>query len=195
MNYKGNNVMRHKSIFVLLLLLILLTSLTGCGMELVHGMIREYEDNKEGIKSELQELKDGFKKEINDWMGSVSRYSLTADENLKGDRKFGTDIYVGTYEAEYSQFNGEEYIFGSTSLGLESGSTLKVIYSLSIQSGTATLYWLESEEEHIISGDKEKHVIAEVTAVDVCEFTVDAGDNFIVLKGNDFTGNLSLEVE
>ncbi len=37
--------MWRKSIFVLLLLLILLTSLTGCGMELAHGMIRKYEDN------------------------------------------------------------------------------------------------------------------------------------------------------
>lgn len=52
-----------------------------------------------------------------------------------------------------------------------------------------------SEDEHVISGDKKKYVIAEVTAADVCEFTVDAGDNFIILKGNDFTGSLSLEIE
>lgn len=187
--------MRHKSIFVLLFLLILLTSLTGCGMELARGIIKEYEDNKEGIKSELQELKDGLKEEINDWMGSASRYSLTTDENLVGERKSGADNYAGTYKAEYSQFNGEEFIFGGTSLGRESGSTLKVTYSLSIQSGTATLYWLESEEEHVIFGEKVKYVIAEVTAADVCEFTVDAGDNFIVLMGNDFIGRLSLEVE
>lgn len=187
--------MRHKSIFVLLPLLILLTSLTGCGMELARGIIREYEDNKEGIKSELQELKDGLKEEINDWMSSASRYSLTADENLVGERKSGADNYVGSYEAEYSQFIGEEYIFGGTSLRRESGSTLKVSYSLSIQSGTAVLYWLESEEEHVISGDKKKYVIAEVTAADVCEFTVDAGDNFIILEGNDFTGSLLLEIE
>lgn len=187
--------MRHKSIFVLLLLLILLTSLTGCGMELARGIIREYEENKEGIKSELQELKDGLKEEINDWMGSASRYALTADENLVGERKSGADNYVGTYEAEYSQFIGEEFIFGGTSLGRESGNTLKVTYSLSIQSGTATLYWLESEEEHVISGDKVKYVIAEVTSADICEFTVDAGDNFIILEGNDFTGSLLLEIE
>ncbi|MBD5548694.1 MAG: hypothetical protein HDQ97_15120 [Lachnospiraceae bacterium] len=80
-------------------------------------------------------------------------------------------------------------------MGRDSDSTLKVTYSLSIQSGTATLYWLESEEEHVISGEKVKYAIAEVTAADVCEFTVDAGDNFIVLKGNDFTGSLSLEIE
>ena len=187
--------MRHKSICVLLLLLILLTGLTGCSMELARGIIREYEDNKEGIKSELQELKDSLKDEINEWMSSASRYSLTADENLVGERISGIDNYAGTYEAEYSQFTGEEYIFGGTSLGRDSNSTSHVTYSLNIQSGTATLYWLESKEEHVISGEKMKYVIAEVTAADVCEFTVDAGDNYIVLEGNDFTGSLKLEIE
>lgn len=47
----------------------------------------------------------------------------------------------------------------------------------------------------IISGEKEKHVIAEGTDEDVYEFTFSAGDNFIVLEGEDFTGELSLEVE
>ncbi len=41
--------MWHKSIFVLLLLLILLTSLTGCGMELARGMLKKYEDNVDGF--------------------------------------------------------------------------------------------------------------------------------------------------
>ena len=49
--------------------------------------------------------------------------------------------------------------------------TLKVTYSLNIKSGTAALYWLGSTDEHIILGDKEEHMIAEVTAEDVYEFT------------------------
>lgn len=77
----------------------------------------------------------------------------------------------------------------------ENGSTLKVTYSLNIKSGTAALYWLGSTDEHIILGDKEEHMIAEVTDEDVYEFTFNAGDNFIVLKGDDFTGSLSLKVE
>lgn len=57
------------------------------------------------------------------------------------------------------------------------------------------MYWLGSPESHIISGDKEIHMIIEVTAADVYEFTMPPGDNFIVLEGSDFTGNLSLKVE
>lgn len=187
--------MLRKWISVLLLLTVLMTSLTGCGMDLVHGIIKEYEDNKDGIKSELHELKDGIKNEFNDWMCSISQYCLTEDNNLKGEREFGVDDYVGSYEAEYIRFNGEEYIFGDTSMERENGSTLKVTYSLNIKSGTAALYWLGSTDEHIIFGDKDEHIITEVTAEDVYEFTFNVGDNFIVLKGDDFTGSLSLKVE
>ena len=35
-------------------------------------------------------------------------------------------------------------------------------------------------------------MITKATADDVYEFTMTAGDNFIVLEGNDFTGSLSL---
>ena len=69
--------MLRKLISALLLLVIVMTCLTGCGTDLIRGIIKEYEDNKDGIKSELHELKDGIKNEFNDWMGSISRYSLT----------------------------------------------------------------------------------------------------------------------
>ena len=151
--------MLRKLISGLLLLAALTTSLTGCGMDLARGIIREYEDNKDSIKSELHELKDGIKNEFNDWMGSISRYSLTGDKSLKGKRELGIDDYVGSYEAEYTRFNGEKYIFGGTSMERENGSTLKVTYSLNIKSGTAALYWLGSTDEHIILGDKEEHMI------------------------------------
>ena len=187
--------MLRKLISGLLLLAALTTSLTGCGMDLARGIIREYEDNKDSIKSELHELKDGIKNEFNDWMSSISRYSLTRDKSLKGKRELGIDDYVGSYEAEYIRFNGEEYIFGGTLPDRKNGSALKVTYSLNIESGKAALYWLESADGHILIGDKEQHMIAEVTAEDVYKFTFDAGYNFIVLKGHDFTGSLSLVVE
>lgn len=187
--------MLRKWISVVLLMILPAVCLTGCGVDLVHGIIREYEDNKESIHGELRELIDSAKDEIDEWMGSASSYALTGEKSLKGTRKTGIDEYVGSYEAEYEQFNGEEYLFGGTSMERENGSALKVTYSLHIQSGRAVLYWLGSKEEHIISGEKEKHVIAEGTDEDVYEFTFSAGDNFIVLEGEDFTGELSLEVE
>lgn len=38
-------------------------------------------------------------------------------------------------------------------------------------------------------------MIAEMTAEGVYEFTFNAGDNFIILKDDDFTGSLLLKVE
>ena len=187
--------MLRKLITVLLLMSILMTSLTGCCMELGRGIIKEFEDNKDGIMSEFNELKDGIADEFNEWLGSISKYNITKDKTLKGERKLGDDNYVGSYEAEYTRFNGKEYIFGGTSTERENGNSLKVTYTLGIESGTAKLYWLGSTEDHIIFGDKEEHIIAEVTTEDVYEFTISADDNFIVLKGDDFTGSLSLKVE
>lgn len=186
--------MLRKLISVLFILVVMI-NLAGCSLDLVLGIARECEDNIEGFRNELHEWEDGIRREFDDWLSAISKYSLTKDKNLTGERNFGVDEYVGTYEAEYDKFSGDEYVFGGTSAGREYGSTLKVTYSLNIQSGTAVLYWLGSPEDHIISGDKTEHLITEVTAEDVCEFTLSAGDNFIVLKGNGFTGTLTLTVE
>ena len=187
-------MLKRRFIPALLLVVTLMFCLTGCS-DIGRGLLNELEDNKEGIKSELGELKDGLKAEINEWMGFASKYAITKDKDLKGERKLGVDEYAGSYEASYTQFNGKEYIFGGTLLKREFGTALKAAYSLKIQSGTAALYWLGSPDSHIISGDKEVHMITKTTADDVYEFTMTAGDNFIVLEGNDFTGSLSLKVE
>ncbi|MCJ7837578.1 hypothetical protein MUB23_19580 [Cuneatibacter sp. NSJ-177] len=54
---------------------------------------------------------------------------------------------------------------------------------------------MESADGYILLGDKEQNMIAEETAEGVYRFTFDAGYNFIVPKGDDFTGSLSLIVE
>ena len=141
--------MLRKLISVLLLFIVMMTSLAGCSLDLACGIAREYEDNIDGFKNELYEWEDGIKREFDEWLSSISKYSLTKDKNLKGKRELGIDDYVGSYEAEYSSFNGKEYIFGGTAAERENGSTLKVTYSFNIQSGTATLYWLGSPDEHI----------------------------------------------
>lgn len=90
--------MRHKSIFVLLLLLVLTTSLTGCSMDFVRGIVREYEDNKESIKSEFQELKDSLKDEVHDWVDSISQYMPIIEEDLKDKQHLDTDNYIEIYK-------------------------------------------------------------------------------------------------
>lgn len=165
----------------------LMVSLAGCGMDLGRGLIKEYEDNKEGIHQELRELWNGFLEEINDydWSESFATHSITADHDLIGNRERGVDNYVGTYEAAYTQFDGEEYIFGGTTLKRRDGGDLRATYSLTVQSGEATLYWMEGDN---------KIVIAEASDEGIYEFTIHAGKNFIVLEGKMFTGTLTLDV-
>ena len=177
--------MIRKFISLMILGFLLLTCLTGCG-ELGQGMIKEFEDNKDGIRRELGELWDGFLDEFNDWTDSFATHSITKDNRLVGERKKGADDYVGTYEAEYEQFTGEEFIFGGTSLKRKEGSDLQATYSLTIQSGTAVLYWLDGEDNIVFT---------DVSDEGVYEFTIHAGKNFIVLNGEQFTGNLTLTVE
>ena len=162
---------------------LLLVNLAGCGTDLVKGFIKEYEDNKEGIHQELGELWDGFLEEANDWSESFATHSITKDQDLIGNRERGAD--VGTYEASYTQFDGEEYIFGGTTLKREDGGDLYAAYSLTIQSGEATLYWMNGDD---------KIVIADTSNEGIYEFTIHAGKNFIVLEGEMFTGTLDLNV-
>ena len=162
----------------------LLVSLAGCGT-LVKGLIKEYQDNKEGIRRELGELWDGFLEEINEWSESFATHSITEDHDLIGNRKSGVDHYVGTYEASYTQFDGEEYIFGGTTLKRRDGGELCATYSLTVRSGEATLYWMEGDN---------KNVIADASDEGTYEFTIHAGKNFIVLEGEMFTGTLALHV-
>lgn len=164
---------------------LLLVSLAGCGTDLRKGLIKEYKDNIDEIRQELEELWDGLLTEINDWSESFATQSITKDQDLTGKRERGADNYVGTYEATYTQFDGEEFIFGGTSFKRIDGSDLYATYSLTIQSGEATLYWMEGDN---------KIVIAETSDEGVYEFTIHAGKNFIVLEGEMFTGTLALKV-
>lgn len=165
--------------------ILLLTGLAGCGIDLAAGMVKELKDNEDGIRQELSELWDSFLEEANEWSESSATHFITDDQDLIGNREKGVDNYVGTYEADYSEFDGWEYIFGGTSLKRENGSDLCAIYSLTIQSGEARLYRMDGCDEILL---------ADCSKEGTYEFMIHAGKNFIVLEGAQFTGSLMLTV-
>lgn len=63
---------------------------------------------------------------------------------------------------------------------------LNVTYELTVDSGTAKLYWLDKGEEKMIA-DTSKNGTYSVT--------LDEGDNYLTLEGNDFCGSLQVVVE
>lgn len=130
-------------------------------------------------------FKDAAIGAFNDVVEFVGSCALTGDPWLTGTREMGSDNYNGSYDAEYDSYNGEEYLFGGTSLERES-SVMRVGYTLEIKSGSASLCRIGGEEEEMI---------AAVSGEGEYEFSLKAGDQFIVLKGENFTGSLTLTVQ
>ena len=120
-------------------------------------------------------LKDSVINGFNDMLQHFSKYALTDEKDLQGDKTKGEDTYTGSYTADYEDFNDKEYIFGGTALERET-----------VDSGTARLYWLDKGEEKMIV-DTSKNGTYSVT--------LDEGDNYLTLEGNDFCGSLQVVVE
>lgn len=68
----------------------------------------------------------------------------------------------------------------------ENGNYLQVTYKLTIEDGTAELNWITGNDEYTIVNNSSE---------DTKEYTISSGDNYIVLKGEDFTGSLKLAVQ
>lgn len=78
--------------------------------------------------------KDSIINGFNDSLHHASRYALTDEKDLAGERTAGADTYTGAYTAEYDGFSGTEYLFGGTGLERESGNELTVTYELKVES-------------------------------------------------------------
>ena len=131
-------------------------------------------------------VKDNVINGFNDMLQHFSKYALTDENDLQGDKTKGDDTYTGSYVADYEDFNGEEYIFGGTALERDKGSDLTVTYELTVDSGTVRFYWRDKEEEQII---------ADASDTGTYSVTLEEGDNYLTLEGDDFCGSLRVTVE
>ncbi len=75
-------------------------------------------------------FKDNFLDGYNDFLQFSGRHALTKE---KGD-----DAYVGSYTAEYKDFDGEKYLFGGAGLERDGGNELTVTYTLTDVKGEDT---------------------------------------------------------
>ena len=160
---------RAKVIISLILILCLTFCVAGCSSNHDKGSLK---DN----------LIDGW----DNWMQSFSKHALTKGKDLQGEKDKGDDAYTGTYTATYDEFNGKEFIFGGTALERANGNQLTVNYTLTIDEGTAELsFAIVYSSLPAIQYNSE----------DTKEYTISSGDNYIVLKGEDFSGTLTLTIE
>ena len=131
-------------------------------------------------------IKDSLIEDFNDMLQHLSKYALTKDKDLQGDRTEGEDTYTGSYSAEYEDFNGTEYIFGGTGLKRENGNDLTVTYELTVDSGTVKFYWRDKNE---------KKIIADTNGTGTYSVTLNTGDNYLALEGDNFCGSLQVDVQ
>ena len=130
--------------------------------------------------------KDSVVDSFNGMLQHFSKYALTDEKDLKGEKMEGEDTYTGSYHADYENFSGAEYLFGGTGLKREKGTNLTVTYELTVDSGTVKLYWRDKAGEKIIAdtGDAGTYAV-----------TLEEGDNYLTLEGEDFSGSLQVDVE
>ena len=87
---------------------------------------------------------------------TFSSKGLSKDKDLKGERNFGVDEYVGTYKAEYDNYTGTETVFGGTALHRKNGDHIKLTIKIKKQSGNINVISKLGENElSLISDDGE----------------------------------------
>lgn len=88
--------------------------------------------------------------------------------------------------AIYDGFNGKKFIFGGTALERGNGNLLQVTYKLTVGNGNAELKWIAGNDEYPVANGE-----SEATK----EYTISSGDNYIVFKGENFSGSLEVTVK
>jgi hypothetical protein len=115
--------------------------------------------------------------------------ALTEEDSLKGERTFGDDKYVGTYEVSYENFTNTESLFGGSDINHDEGTEIEVSYEAEIESGEASLIWNEAE-----SDDEERALFrgsGEYSEI----IPIGGGWEYLSLEGDGVTGDIELKVE
>lgn len=114
---------------------------------------------------------------------------LTKDKSLVGERVFGEDNYVGTYEASYQQFSSAEYLFGGATLGTDEGKEIQITYNADIQSGEVSVLWNNDDD----SG--EELILFEGSGEQSETVEIKGGWEYLIIKGKELEGNIKLDID
>lgn len=131
--------------------------------------------------------KDEMVEQYNEALQAVGDNNLTSDKKLQGDREFGEDSYVGTYQAEYDDFTGKETIFGGTSLERDSGNEISISCDLTIEDGTIQLL--------LQTGDNDPQVLCDSSGEYSETIELPSASNYIIVQSENFAGSIKLTVE
>ncbi|TEB16272.1 hypothetical protein Psfp_01499 [Pelotomaculum sp. FP] len=151
-----------KSLLILVIACCLVFALTGCTKDEILGT-------------------------YNDAIQAAGDAQLTSNRSLEGKRKYGVDHYTGTYDADYEDFSGTEYLFGGTSIDREAGNEIEITCNLNITDGSAKLV--------LQSGADDPQILIESTGDYSETIELPPAGNYIVVECDDFTGSIELEIK
>ena len=130
--------------------------------------------------------KDEFINTYNTFLQSFDFAGISKDKDLKGERNFGVDKYVGTYKAEYDNITSEENIFGGTALNRKNGDHIRLKIKVEKQSGDINVIAkLGNNEKNLIndSGEYDDNIYIENMSY------------YVAIKLENFKGNIDIIAE
>ncbi len=129
--------------------------------------------------------KDGFLniyENVNEKAGDMV---LTNKSKLKGNREFGEDHYTGTYEVTYKKFKGEEVLFGGTTIERENDN-IHIEINVENSEGNIKIYMKLKEKEETLAIEDGSYEF---------DFNVKDGSNYLIIKGDNYSGKVNIEIE
>lgn len=130
-----------------------------------------------------QDFKDSAVENADGVLNFISEKFVTS--GLRGTREAEPNGVRGTYKADYENFDGTEAPFGSTAIRPLITAGLRLNYTITAKSGRLTIEFLQKTDTYTVT--------AEVGSGS-WDFALEPGSNYILLKGENFTGTVQLEV-
>ena len=94
---------------------------------------------------------------------------------------------MGTYQAQYDGFTGEETVFGGTGLERDAGNEVTLSCTLTLAEGTAQVLFQ--------SGDNPPEVLCDTAGSHSATLSLLSGGNYIIVQAENATGSIQLTVE
>lgn len=180
--------MKNKILIIFAMAIIMGGCLTLTGCSSTYKFLAEKWDDL--TDSLADSVPDNTVKNITSGLESVNntmgKTKLTKDEKLSGERQFFENNYLGTYCSKYADYTGEEYLFGGMSVNSEGISEINLTCSLHEEEGNLKVVLITGHEEKNIFVDKGKNIKKTIK--------LEGGTNYIVVKGNKFSGSVEIEV-
>lgn len=129
--------------------------------------------------------KDDILGSYNNFVESAGKIELTPKFKLKGEKSEGADDLRGVYTSDYENFTGEECIFGTTSI--QTSEDLSIKCNISSEDGDAKVI--------LSKDDNDEETILEGNGSIEDNLNLSAGRNYIIIKCDNFTGNIEIETE